>query len=375
MSLEVKTVIESVATVRALDAMNTAITLLNAGLTIAEVAGSIRRLFPGSPAGPGGGPIKLPYGYVPTFGTGAAFGSAKLSDSLSFNYDNVNAGVSQVMRSSLTVLHLDSSFAPVKAPLVTMKTFTPDWQAKRQKPSPLDNYFNFSEHQWDALWWDGMFRKDLTSIDSARIYPTDWPTRNDVEQVDVVAEFQLVRDGKGTLYLPELLAVQYHEVTTTATDNYVGIGPLWINAGTNAYARGSVTGALSLGVREWANLFGWSGIDEGAQEIKTVDLRNNHGRGEIYPLRWLQLHCTSAVGFQARLIYRYAPVSLNVIYYLNSKYIALSTANEDRMNLVLPEAETRRLQLFIDWYNTYYNGYYHDGTADANQTQVVPNDE
>lgn len=298
------------------------------------------------------------------------------------NYDHIQAATKRIEAGSLgrhsKQYALDSALAPSHAPLMTLKTLTTDWKSKRQKPTPLDNYFARTMYDWDMFNWDGMFMRTL----EPRAFSQSGPAK----PKDHI-EFQPARDAQGHIYLPEILAVRYSEGDGVTSDCHCFLGPMWRDSVTDAYgynmfnsAGGTDNRPVDLQFQGRFGLFAHGWIDAGGAGISPIiDLRDNSGRGVFWPLRDLVMYCDyTAQPVQTEVLYRYAPVEFGAINILYEKFRSM---NDSAVTGALPTSgnyvqlnRLDQIDVFIAWYNT-YNASRSIGTDPAKQSQLVIRDK
>jgi len=272
------------------------------------------------------------------------------------NYNLVKSYVQKISSGALgphsRQLSLDAALPKSSAPLVTLKTFKTDWNSKRQRPDSLENYFNRPQREWQLFNWDGMFLWDL----EARPYGGD-PISP--ERLHELATFSTARDASGRIYLPELLAVEYVEGSSTGVDTHCYLGPVWENKsdldfGYDMFNQAVVDGRpVDLQFQEKAGLFGHGVIDVTGLQRAYVDLRDNHGRGVIFPLRNLCVYTDfTAVAVQARLLYRYAPVDFIAIRAIYETYRRLDESFDvtSRTSNAVRMRGRYQIRAYIAWY-------------------------
>lgn len=266
-----------------------------------------------TPSGPtAGAPISL---------SGAKSG-VKMSYNLSHTLDNYNEQSKDAMviyKHAKHVLKLDSSIPVSHAPLITLKTFQTDWQSKRARPNPLDNYFLRPLLTWDVFGWDGMFMRNLATIDSATVPAT-------ITTTESFLQFHLARDGQGRLWVPEILAAKYFEGTGGTAVTYVALQPMWDVVSTAAHQSTQPGGVENPRVQAGFGMIGAVGWNPADNVSPVVDLRDNHGRGVIWPLQYMMIASSAAVASSALVIYRYAPIEYDALAYVCKKYVDLSAA-------------------------------------------------
>lgn len=271
------------------------------------------------------------------------------------NYITEMALSMAIYKDARKTIHLDSSIPVSHAPIINLKTFSTDWSAKRKRPSPLDNYFLRPVTTWDTFGWDGMFMRTLLSKanDDTGILPED------SENSPVVLEFGIARDAQGRLWVPELLAIKYFEGLSNSSLAYVCLGPLWAEADQTWDRTNLPSALLLLSAQKHFGLIGVTGMNSADNQTPICDLRDNHGRGVIWPLRYLVCITQGSEQVQALVLFRYAPIEFDALLYVTNKYLRL---NETAKTLATPLhiRGMNPLTTFKLWYRQFMGAGYDD---------------